>query len=78
MDPSLYHGWNNRRDIGTLCTETHFTEERFELDSTTAVTVGPTKRYRLRPGAFSAVFGARPRPGPSSVMYGRVESSIHD
>ena len=32
------------RNIGVFCIETHFTEERFELDSTTEATVGPTKQ----------------------------------
>ena len=31
-------------DIGAFCIETHFTEERFELESTTEATVGPTKQ----------------------------------
>ena len=39
------------RDIGAFCIETHFTEERFELESTTEATVGPTKQ------AWSPVFG---------------------
>ena len=32
------------RDIGAFCIETHFTEERFELESTTEATEGPTKQ----------------------------------
>ena len=31
-------------DIGAFCIETHFTEEHFELESTTEATVGPTKQ----------------------------------
>ena len=38
------HVLERTRDIGAFCIETHFTEERFELESTTEATVGPTKQ----------------------------------
>ena len=38
------HILERTRDIGAFCIETHFTEERFELESTTEATVGPTKQ----------------------------------
>ena len=38
------HVLERTRDIGALCIETHFTEERFELESTTEATAGPTKQ----------------------------------
>ena len=38
------HVLERTRDIGAFCIETHFTEERFELKSTTEATVGPTKQ----------------------------------
>jgi len=37
-------GENLTRDIGAFCIETHFTEERFELESTTEATVALTKQ----------------------------------
>ena len=57
------------RDIGAFCIETHFTEERFELESTTKATVGPTKQAwyifrriwspsgKLHPSCYSASAG---------------------
>ena len=57
------------RDIGAFCIETHFTEERFELESTTEATVGPTKQAwyifrriwspsgKLHPSCYSASAG---------------------
>ena len=38
------HVPDRTRDIGAFCIETHFTEERFELKSTTEATEGPTKQ----------------------------------
>ena len=38
------HVLERTRNIGAFCIETHFTEERFELKSTTEATVGPTKQ----------------------------------
>ena len=38
------HILERTRDIGAFCIETHFTEERFELESTTEATVEPTKQ----------------------------------
>ena len=38
------HVVERTRDTGAFCIETHFTEERFELESTTEATVGPTKQ----------------------------------
>ena len=38
------HVLERTRDIGVFCIETHFTEERFELESTTEATVGLTKQ----------------------------------
>ena len=57
------------RDIGAFCTETHFTKECFELESTTEATVGPTKQAwymfrrigspsgKLHPSCYSASAG---------------------
>ena len=38
------HVLERTRGIGVFCIETHFTEECFELESTTEATVGPTKQ----------------------------------
>ena len=58
------HVLERTRDIGAFYIETHFTEERFELESTTEATVGPTKQAWY---IFRRIWSGKLRPSYSSA-----------